>query len=77
MSILPPPFCYLIYIDLATPVEIPVSQCKQPNKSRLLGTLDRACVDKLKERMIEDPSAPGTPPLALLCYNKKRDMVKT
>ena len=61
---------------MGTPIEIPVSQCKAPNKSRLLRKIDRMFVEKLKERMLEDPTAPGTPPLALLCYNKKRDMVE-
>ena len=44
-----------------------------PRESRLLRVADNIFVEKLKEKMILDPSAPGATPMAVLC----RDLTKT
>ena len=49
-------------------VELPVSQLFQPPaESRLLREADQTFVDRLKEKMILDPTAPGATPMAVLC----------
>ena len=48
--------------------EVPVSQLMIPPKdSRLLRATDNMFVEKLKEKMMLDPSAPGATPMAILC----------
>jgi hypothetical protein len=59
-----------------TPIEIPVNQCREPTSARLLRKVDHRFVEELKRRMLEDPSAPGVSPLALLCYKKKKEVVR-
>jgi hypothetical protein len=59
-----------------TPIEIPVNQCREPTSARLLRKVDHRFVEELKRRMLEDPSAPGVSPLALLCYKNKKEVSK-
>lgn len=48
--------------------EVPISQLVvPPRESRLLRGTDNVFVEKLKERMLLDPSAPGATPMAILC----------
>lgn len=48
--------------------EIPTSQLvKPPKESRLLREADQTFVNRLKERMVKDPSAPGVTPMVVLC----------
>ena len=48
--------------------EVPVSQLLvPPRESRLLREPDNIFVEKLKEKMVLDPSAPGATPMAVLC----------
>lgn len=48
--------------------EIPVSQLIMPPKeSRLLRAVDDKFTEKLMDKMVLDPSAPGATPMALLC----------
>ena len=58
-----------LYLHLYTGLfEIPVSQLvPPPRESRLLREADEVFVQKLKEKMISDPSAPGATPMAVLC----------
>ena len=52
-------------------MELPVSIIHQPPKdSRLLREPDSLFISNLKKKMIEDPSAPGAAPLAVLCKDK-------
>ena len=47
---------------------IQVSQLVEaPRESRLLRVVDNIFVEKLKEKMILDPSAPGATPMVVLC----------
>ena len=41
--------------------------CHPPKDTRQLRQIDGNFVKRLKQRMLEDPSAPGVPPLAVLC----------
>ena len=41
--------------------------CHPPKDTRQLRQIDGDFVKRLKQRMLEDPSAPGVPPLAVLC----------
>ena len=53
-------------------MELPVSIIHQPPKdSRLLREPDSLFISNLKKKMIEDPSAPGAAPLAVLCKDKQ------
>ena len=54
---------------------IPITQCFEPDESRLLRKVDTHFVKLLKERMLQDPTAPGVPPLALLCKNSSNKEV--
>lgn len=48
--------------------QVPVAQLLVPPKeSRLLRGTDNTFVEKLKEKMVLDPSAPGATPMAVLC----------
>ena len=48
--------------------EVPVSQLVvPPRESRLLRGTDNVFIEKLKEKMLLDPSAPGATPMAVLC----------
>ena len=48
--------------------EIPVSQVMMPPKeSRLLRSADDKFTEKLMDKMVLDPAAPGATPMALLC----------
>ena len=38
-----------------------------PRESRLLRGADNVFVERLKEKMLLDPSAPGATPMAVLC----------
>lgn len=50
------------------PFEISISQLiKPPRESRLLREADQTFVNKLKERMVKDPSAPDVTPMVVLC----------
>ena len=53
-----------------------MNQCREPTSARLLRKVDHRFVEELKRRMLEDPSAPGVSPLALLCYKKKKEVVR-
>lgn len=49
-------------------MELPIEQITAPPKhSRLLRDPDSIFIGNLKKRMIEDPSAPGAAPMAVLC----------
>lgn len=49
-------------------MELPVSQlCQPPRESRLLREADPTFVRNLKIKMMQDPSAPGATPMAVLC----------
>lgn len=49
-------------------MELPVSQLMQPpRESRLLREADPTFVTSLKLKMLQDPSAPGATPMAVLC----------
>ena len=49
-------------------MELPIKQMVQPpRESRLLREADPTFVRNLKKKMIEDPSAPGAAPMAVLC----------
>ena len=66
-------------MSFITPViglfEIPVSQLLvPPRESRLLRGQDNIFVEKLKEKMILDPSAPGATPMAVLCKDVNIDL---
>ena len=43
----------------------------QPSDSKLLRKPDSIFIEQLKKRMVEDPSAPGSTPLAVLCKDKE------
>ena len=49
-------------------MELPVKQlAKPPREARLLREADPTFVLNLKKKMIQDPSAPGATPMAVLC----------
>lgn len=49
-------------------MELPVAQLSQPpRESRLLREADPTFVRNLKLKMMQDPSAPGATPMAVLC----------
>ena len=49
-------------------MQLPLKQLMLPPKeSRLIREPDDKFVDKLKEKMVADPSAPGATPMAVLC----------
>ena len=49
-------------------MELPVSQLAQPpRESQLLWEADPNFVRNLKLKMVQDPSAPGATPMAVLC----------
>ena len=49
------------------PILVKVSNCNNPILSRQLRKVDPTFVNVLKKRMLDDPTALGIPPLALLC----------
>ena len=48
-------------------MEIPTAKCRAPPPERLLRRIDNNFVKCLLEQIKRDPTAPGVPPLALLC----------
>ncbi len=49
-------------------MELPVSQlCRPPRETHLLRQADPTFIRNLKVKMIQDPSAPGVTPMAVLC----------
>lgn len=49
-------------------MELPIEQITPPPKqSRLLRDPDSVFISNLKKKMIEDPSAPGATPMAVIC----------
>lgn len=49
-------------------MELKVSQLAQPpRESRLLRQADPTFISSLKDRMVKDPAAPGSTPIAVLC----------
>ena len=57
-----------VYLICKGLFEIPISQLvKPPKESRLLRVADDTFVNKLKEKMVKDPAAPGATPMAVLC----------
>ena len=52
-------------------MELPITQLVQPpQESRLLRDADPTFVKYLKNKMLQDPSAPGSTPMAVLCKDK-------
>ena len=52
-------------------MELPITQLVQPpRESRLLRDADPTFVKHLKDKMLQDPSAPGSTPMAVLCKDK-------
>ena len=50
--------------------DIPVTQLMvPPRESRLLRGTDSVFVEKLKEKMLLDPSSPGATPMAVMCQD--------
>ena len=58
-----------IFIHYAGLMEISVSVMDEPPPSRLLRKVDTIFVDNLKDRLQNDPTCPGVPPLAVTCKN--------
>ena len=48
-------------------MELPVTNLDEPESSRLLRKIDDLFVESLKQRLKQDPSGPGVPPLAVVC----------
>ena len=63
-TILSPLFPILCYLDL---MELPVTNLDEPESSRLLRKIDDLFVESLKQRLKQDPTGPGVPPLAVVC----------
>ena len=40
-----------------------------PSKPRMIRSLDENFVAALKEKLEDDPSSPGVPPIAVLCHD--------
>lgn len=52
-------------------MDLPITQIVQPpRESRLLHDADPTFVKHLKEKMVQDPLAPGSTPMAVLCKDK-------
>jgi hypothetical protein len=55
-----------------------VTNIAQPDaQTRLLRNLDKQFLDKLKDKMTNDPSAPGVPPIAVNCLDVQVIMYHT
>ena len=53
---------------------LPVTNLIQPQSElRLIRKLDTTFVNNLKKRILEDPSGPGVPPVAVLCIGVDKD----
>ena len=48
-------------------LELPVTCLCETSSSRLIRSLDKLFLKHLKEKMADDPSSPGVPPIAALC----------
>ena len=48
-------------------MDLPVRNLDEPTLSRLLRKVDEVFVESLKKRLLEDPTGPGVPPLAVVC----------
>lgn len=48
-------------------MDLPVRNLDEPSPSRLLRKVDEVFVESLKKRLLEDPTGPGVPPLAVVC----------
>ena len=51
------------------PILMKVTNCCKPIPSQQLRKVDPSFVNGLKKRMLDDPTAPGIPPLALSCID--------
>ena len=49
--------------------ELPVTCLVQPEKQRLIRSLDEKFLANLKEQILNDPSGPGVPPVACNCLD--------
>lgn len=49
-------------------MHLPISQlCQPPREARLLREADETFIRQLKQKMLDDPSAPGATSMAVLC----------
>ena len=48
---------------------VPTKNLIQPDRSRMIRSLDANFVQSLKKKMELDPSAPGVPPIAVMCVD--------
>ena len=53
-------------------MDIAVSNLHEPPTSRLLRKIDSVFVEGLKQRLKNDPAAPGIPPFAVMCKNIRK-----
>lgn len=53
--------------------ELPVTCLVQPEKQRLIRSLDEKFLANLKEQILNDPSGPGVPPVACNCLDVQQD----
>ena len=60
--------CYLLHL-VAGIFMVPTKNLIQPDRSRMIRSLDANFVQSLKKKMELNPSAPGVPPIVVMCVD--------
>lgn len=56
---------------------IQVSKLREPSKCRMIRSIDDNFLEVLKDKLEADPSAPGVPPIAVLCQGIQVSLLQT